>query len=315
VTKTLTTPQYQGTVTPPGARINATNTMELQIPRSHPGTVSLASSNTNVFTVPATATAVNDTSTKATITAVGQGTATLTATIAGNTNYKAGSGTSAIEVMRIDDDWVFEKTELAVKPANTATVAIKYNNTGQKPTGSIASTSIATITASPASADGSFTIKGVGTDGQTTTLTATTPATSIYNARQQTCKISISGKTTGTATWDKTATSTSLKETQTYAVKLTGTHSGGVLTSANTHNPGVVSVSIASSTATITAVGVGTTTVTLYAAGTSAYTDSPALTIQVAVRPAELKLGSVTVPVYVGDKPVKRIYKGTTLIL
>jgi hypothetical protein len=233
------------------------------------------------------------------------------------TGYAWSDGTYAAKtgswtIARATDNWTIPPTA-TVQVGKTITISVSGNDSGITPKATSSNPSVARVSDSATGVNGTFTITGVA-EG-TATITASTAASANFNAHSPAgCVVTVTGKTVGIADWGTTL-SQPMKETQSGTVTLTRTHTGGNLASKETHDKKIVSVKVASPTATITAVGVGTTTVSLYATGTSTYTDSTPLNIPITVGPAELTLGTKTVPLYVGDKPVRRIYKGTTLIL
>lgn len=213
--------------------------------------------------------------------------------------------TGSWSIAKANDDWTIP---------SSATVQV-----GQSTTISVSNkTTTSNNTTSPT--DGAYfkssysgtTITITGKAEGTANLTVSTAADTNFNARSQTCSVTVSGKPSGYATWSETASTKSLKETQTFAQTVSSTHGGAY--SATSSNNDVATVTVSGSTATVTAVGLGTAKITFTVGAT---TTNTAVTkeIIVTVRPAEVKVGSKTVPVYVGTKPVKRIYKGSTLIL
>lgn len=213
--------------------------------------------------------------------------------------------TGSWSIAKANDDWTIP---------SSATVQV-----GQSTTISVSNkTTTSNNTTSPT--DGAYfkssysgtTITITGKAEGTANLTVSTAADTNFNARSQTCSVTVSGKPSGYATWSETASTKSLKETQSFAQTVSSTHGGAY--SAVSSNTDVATVTVSGSTATVTAVGLGTAKITFTVGAT---TTNTAVTkeIIVTVRPAEVKVGSKTVPVYVGTKPVKRIYKGSTLIL
>ena len=142
------------------------------------------------------------------------------------------------------------------------------------------------------------------------------PATGYAWSDGTTSEKSISwsiAKATGFGTW--TAANQSLKETQTYTAKVSSVHTNGVLKLRSNSDSSVASVSISGANATVTANKLGSTTIKLYVSGTDNYTDSADKSFTITVRPAEVKVGGTTAPVYIGSTPVRRIYVGSNIVM
>lgn len=213
--------------------------------------------------------------------------------------------TGSWSIAKANDDWTIPSSA-TVQVGQSTTISVSNKTTTSNNT-----TSPTDGTYFKSSYSGT-TITITGKAEGTANLTVSTAADTNFNARSQTCSVTVSGKPSGYATWSETASTKSLKETQTFAQTVSSTHGGAY--SATSSNTDVATVTVSGSTATVTAVGLGTAKITFTVGAT---TTNTAVTkeITVTVRPAEVKVGSKTVPVYIGTKPVKRIYKGSTLIL
>lgn len=211
----------------------------------------------------------------------------------------------------------------ATTPNNAASASCKVTitpNPGAIPPTSIVS---AQYTGSP--------ITGYSNAGSNCTLSGTTSATEIgeytITATPKTNYAWSDGTTTAKSIkWSITAppsrdtilnpttTSTSLKETQTYSFSVTASKGGGSLI-ASSADSSIASVSVSGNNAIITANKIGNTTISCYIKSDGTYPDSGTKNISVAVRPAEVKVGTITAPVYIGDKPVRRIYIGSKILM
>lgn len=232
-----------------------------------------------------------------------------TATPVSGYAWEDDSGTNTItgswSIAKANDDWTIPSSA-TVQVAQSTTISVSNKTTTSSNT-----TSPTDGTYFKSSYSGT-TITITGKAEGTGTLTVSTAADTNFNARSQTCSVTVSGKPAGYATWSETASTKSLKETQTFAQTVSSTHGGAY--SATSSNNDVATVTVSGSTATVTAVGLGTAKIT-FTVGATTTNNAITKEINVTVRPAEVKVGSKTVPVYVGTKPAKRIYKGSTLIL
>lgn len=218
--------------------------------------------------------------------------------------YAAKSGTDWT-IAKIDDDWTIPSSvSTGVGKSYSLSVANKSTTSANVPSPTSGTYFDSTYSGT--------TITVTGKQEGTGTLTVTTAADTNYKARTQTCSVTVSGKQAGYATWSYGNTTASLKETQTLTQTVSNTHGGAL--SATSSNTKVATVSVSGSSVIATAVGIGTTKITYTVAETTTHT-KVTKDVTLTVRPAEVKVGSKTVPVYVGTKPVKRIYKGSTLIL
>lgn len=146
----------------------------------------------------------------------------------------------------------------------------------------------------------------------TATVTVTRAANTNYTAISRTISVTVN-KAPGFATW--TAANQSLKETQTYTAKVSNVHYNGVLKLKSNSDSSVASCTISGANANIVANKLGSTTITLYVDSSADYTASPDKSFTITVRPAEVKLGTKTTPVYLGSKPVRRVYVGDKIVI
>lgn len=144
------------------------------------------------------------------------------------------------------------------------------------------------------------------------TITVTRAANTNYTAISRTISVTVN-KAAGFATW--TAANQSLKETQTYTAKVSNVHYNGVLKLKSNSDSSVASCTISGDNANIVANKLGSTTITLYVDSSADYTASPDKSFTITVRPAEVKLGTKTTPVYLGSKPVRRVYVGDKIVI
>lgn len=264
------------------------STGTLNITSNHGGTISISpASPTSYYKYSRSGTAI-------TITPTAVGSQKLTVTCAATTSNNAKSAECTITI-----------TPNPSAVPHTSIVSAQYTGstiTGYSKVGTNCSITGGTYQAS-AVGSYSFTVKPnanyAWTDGTTT---------------QKTITWSITAPPSRDTNLSPTTTSVNLKEVQTYSFSATPSTGGGslVATSADTS---IASVATSGNTATITANKIGSTTISCYIAADGTYPNSGTKNISVTVRPAEVKVGATTAPVYIGDKPVRRIYIGSKLLM
>lgn len=216
----------------------------------------------------------------------GAGSATLTVTCAATTNYKAVSKTVTVTVNRAN---------ITVPTGATRT----YNGSKQSCTDS----SISGMTlggTTEATNGGSYSFTATPDSNHKWSSDGTTTAKTIsWKINPKTGKLTLGSTTCNTKNGFPWTTSMS-------------TH-GGTLSYA-TDNTDIALTSISDGMVTITPQGeIGSTEVNITCAGTTNYKEANA-TINITIRPAEVRVGSIIAPIYIGSTPVRRIYVGSTLI-
>lgn len=263
------------------------STATIKITKNHGGAISISpASPTSYYTYSRSGDTI-------TITPTAVGSQTITVTCAATEGNNAASATCAITVT---------PKPAAIPPTSigsaqyTGSAITGYSNAGSycKLEGTTSATAVGSY---------SFTAKPnanyAWADGSTTT---------------KTLNWSITAPPSRDTILNPTTTSINLKEVQTYSFSASPSTGGGSLV-ATPADSSIVSVKTSGNNATITANKIGNTVVQCYIASDGTYPNSGTKNISVTVRPAEVKVGNTTAPVYIGDKPVRRIYIGSKLLM
>lgn len=214
----------------------------------------------------------------------------------------------SFEIAKAPCDLQLSATSISVGiSGQTATITVTRKGNGTI-TASSSNTSYFTVSGTT-----TITITGGSTPNVSGTLTVNVAEGTNHLAASATCTVNVTGKLVGYVTWSPNDSSVSKKETQTYTYAASS-HHGGTVT-ASSSNTNIASVSVSGNNITITALRQGTATISSYVGETSTYTASPTKSFTFTVRPAEFRLGNKDVPVYIGDRPVRRIYVGSKIIL
>lgn len=284
----ITVAQGQGTLTLDGTAGNISKTFTWGASNATVavagvgGTVSVSSNNTSVCAASISGSTI-------TLNPENAGTATITVTRAANTDYKAISRTISVTVNRAN---------ITLPTGATRT----YNGSVQNFTDS--STTYMSLSGNTATNAGSYTATVTPDSNHKWSDTGGTGARTVAWTIN---------KAPGYATWS--AANQSLKETQTYTASVSNVHTNGVLKLKSNSDSSVASCTINGANANIVATKLGTTTITLYVDTSNNYTASGDKSFTITVRPAEVKLGSTTAPVYLGSTPVRRIYLGDKIVI
>ena len=287
-TLSITVAQGQGTLTLDGTAGNISKTFTWGASNATVavagvgGTVSVSSNNTSVCAASISGSTI-------TLNPENAGTATITVTRAANTDYKAISRTISVTVNRAN---------ITLPTGATRT----YNGSVQNFTDS--STTYMSLSGNTATNAGSYTATVTPDSNHKWSDTGGTGARTVAWTIN---------KAPGYATWS--AANQSLKETQTYTASVSNVHTNGVLKLKSNSDSSVASCTINGANANIVATKLGTTTITLYVDTSNNYTASGDKSFTITVRPAEVKLGSTTAPVYLGSTPVRRIYLGDKIVI